>query len=514
MFAATTASSSMPLTSTTTTANTTGMIDDDMTLLNLSHHHSGGGGVGDDARRLVTEEGGRGGGDADLIQQQQYQQHQQHRWQLEDDEQQQYLGGFLGYTGEPGHHNPASLTRLAGDLEEKQRLVTRLQDEADQNRAALGRVSEQVMVTKHTRDALEEECASLRSKISAHSDDILMEARELYSADRDTVLTAHVGLLQRRKLYQTRNAEAQDRIKYLQNELIRANEVERKVVKLDHAMVAQHAFVEQLKQQILQGTAAKYTCKRQERAVQQLERMIEQQAKSSSNDGAAAPTPAPPAFAPAALTAAATSDPDPLFGPPTGGALDTVPLQQKFGGNTSFIQSPAYTELVSENAMLEQMVAQLRGTSTDAKQLDTTDLQSKVETARNQVKKLEAEASSRASDGVSDSTAGLRARAEKAERTARNLQIKFDALNTQQAQQLADMELRLLEARARKAAGMQPFMATPAPSLSRQQQKEQQTVLDTPRTPPPPRRTPLPYTHSATGSPLRHTGSGIHLDPL
>lgn len=54
-------------------------------------------------------------------------------------------------------------------------------------------------------------------------------------------------LLQRRKLYHKRTAEATQRISYLQNEVIQKNELEMKVAKLQRAQAAQEAFVQTLK---------------------------------------------------------------------------------------------------------------------------------------------------------------------------------------------------------------------------------------------------------------------------
>lgn len=103
-------------------------------------------------------------------------------------------------------HNPESLTRLTEDLAEKQRLVARLSHDVDQHRVALHRLGEEVVQIRGTKERLEEGNAALQAEIASHVDDIILDPRDLYSADRETVLHAQgeALLVQRAPLAQQR----------------------------------------------------------------------------------------------------------------------------------------------------------------------------------------------------------------------------------------------------------------------------------------------------------------------
>lgn len=144
-------------------------------------------------------------------------------------------------------HNPESLTRLAWELADKQRLIARLSHDVDTHRAALHRLSEEVVDVRQRNENMAARNQALQARVDSHTDNIVMDPRALFDADRATVLHAQVKLLQRRRLYQTRREEAKHRVSYLQNEVIKKNELEMKVAKLCQAQSAQDAFVKNLK---------------------------------------------------------------------------------------------------------------------------------------------------------------------------------------------------------------------------------------------------------------------------
>eukprot|EP00730_Choanoeca_flexa_P014966 TRINITY_DN6739_c0_g1_i1.p1 TRINITY_DN6739_c0_g1~~TRINITY_DN6739_c0_g1_i1.p1 ORF type:complete len:275 (+),score=62.22 TRINITY_DN6739_c0_g1_i1:326-1150(+) len=72
-----------------------------------------------------------------------------------------------------------------------------------------------------------------------------------------------------------RVSELKTRISHVQNETITSNQAQRRLLELKHAQQAQKAFVMALQGQIEDGNIYKQACRRQEKAIQQLEGILE-----------------------------------------------------------------------------------------------------------------------------------------------------------------------------------------------------------------------------------------------
>eukprot|EP00051_Salpingoeca_urceolata_P006537 m.86370 g.86370 ORF g.86370 m.86370 type:complete len:346 (+) comp14873_c2_seq2:187-1224(+) len=126
----------------------------------------------------------------------------------------------------------------------------------------------------------EAENQPLERAVREHEHQALLNQQQLLQAEHPTLLRHHVGLLQRHKLCVTRNAELLQRIQALQNQLIKKQGAQVKVLELQRAREAQQAFRRTVRATLNDGAFFKAACKRQERGVRQLEQLAKQAAQA------------------------------------------------------------------------------------------------------------------------------------------------------------------------------------------------------------------------------------------
>eukprot|EP00050_Salpingoeca_kvevrii_P000005 m.139812 g.139812 ORF g.139812 m.139812 type:complete len:321 (+) comp10000_c0_seq4:1721-2683(+) len=164
----------------------------------------------------------------------------------------------------PGHHPPPAdyvVRRVAADL--------------DRHNTALRRLGEEIVHMREEIARLETEKKKLEAANKAAPAANVLSPDELLSAPRESILISRVSLLQRHKLYVQRNKDQLARIQQLQNDLIKKNELDIKVLKLKHAYSAQLAFKKKLEDEVALSTVYKIACKRQERAISRFEKMMD-----------------------------------------------------------------------------------------------------------------------------------------------------------------------------------------------------------------------------------------------
>eukprot|EP00048_Salpingoeca_helianthica_P005745 m.91149 g.91149 ORF g.91149 m.91149 type:complete len:258 (+) comp13724_c0_seq3:702-1475(+) len=154
---------------------------------------------------------------------------------------------------------------------------------AQQYAAAIARMLAEI-------DALTKENAQLAAEAKQEMKQMQppqeLTTRELLDLDIEVLRERTAAAVQRKRFMEERNEELLSRIQTLQNELIKHNEVESKIISLAKASAAQAAVQKALEAQLLSAAVLKATCKRNESAILQLEKMLEVQARR----GTAAPT--------------------------------------------------------------------------------------------------------------------------------------------------------------------------------------------------------------------------------
>lgn len=90
------------------------------------------------------------------------------------------------------------------------------------------------------------------------------------------MIECHLLLLQRSRLEAAQQKQLQDTLLAVRNEIILSNEVERKFLELQNAHAAERAFESSLLDQINEGAVYKSACRRQEKAIEQLEALHKQ----------------------------------------------------------------------------------------------------------------------------------------------------------------------------------------------------------------------------------------------
>jgi hypothetical protein len=76
-------------------------------------------------------------------------------------------------------------------------------------------------------------------------------------------------------LEERRCRELKARATHVQNETINSNQAQRRLLELQHAQLAQQAFVRALAEQIQDGTIYKLACRRQEKGIFRLEAILD-----------------------------------------------------------------------------------------------------------------------------------------------------------------------------------------------------------------------------------------------
>lgn len=139
----------------------------------------------------------------------------------------------------------------------------------------------------------------------------MLDVREIFSADRDRLIVAHITLLQQYRLFCQRNKGNLERLQRLQvrrtscplakptkmmssdtsfpaffsfrhqNSVIEKNELGLKVARLSDAHASQNSFIRTLKAKIKEMQYWKDCVRRNEKATQHIEKMIEEKARGA-----------------------------------------------------------------------------------------------------------------------------------------------------------------------------------------------------------------------------------------
>eukprot|EP00047_Mylnosiga_fluctuans_P024008 m.150904 g.150904 ORF g.150904 m.150904 type:complete len:332 (+) comp9750_c0_seq3:1077-2072(+) len=229
----------------------------------------------------------------------------------------------------------------------------------------------------------------------------MLTTKELFEMSNPSLAELCASLLRKHRFIEERNRELLERIQSLQNQLIRQNETEAQIFQLRKAAAAQSAVQRSLEGQLIDAAMLKTACRRQERAIAELERLV-------------------------ADNATRRKPRDPLEPP---------------------IPSPAFV-------LLQEEVRTLTDTLDTAQLLDDDTLEgirARIEQEKSRLTALQ-QASGQPSAGAIDDgvLAGSVAAAEK---EAVELEAKLLQLVTAHAQELTDMEIRILEADAKMQGG-------------------------------------------------------------
>jgi acyl carrier protein len=123
---------------------------------------------------------------------------------------------------------------------------------------------------------LEQEKTFLRQDLEGQDKaaQALVDEAELDSLDRVDLIRRHVKLCQRFGSEVKRSREYSQRVQKLQNEIIKKNDQEKGLLKIQQAHTAQQALVQKLQEHLERSRKYKETCRQQEKVINKLEELI------------------------------------------------------------------------------------------------------------------------------------------------------------------------------------------------------------------------------------------------
>lgn len=160
---------------------------------------------------------------------------------------------------------------------------------AQQYAAAIARMLAEIDILTKENTQLAAEAKSEMLQLQAPR---ALTTRELLDMDPDILRERTGQVVQKRRMLEERNKQLLARIQLLQTELIQQNELEGRLQQLASASAAQAAVQKALENQLLSAAVLKAACKRNESAINQLEKMLEVQSRrNTSHVSASVPSP-------------------------------------------------------------------------------------------------------------------------------------------------------------------------------------------------------------------------------
>ncbi|XP_067045345.1 coiled-coil domain-containing protein 33-like isoform X3 [Acropora muricata] len=182
-----------------------------------------------------------------------------------------------------GTPNPA---QVRGSIDDKNLAVMDYQmKEVDRYRTAMRTMATDLLHVREDCKRLEEENSRFRRDLTQHD-----EISRLMVSSQDLDHITHSELVQKfvllkKKLADESNKkqELQNRLLRLQNDLIKKNETEKEYCKLQEAHEGQQALLQELQIKVQKRKAIQDTCKKQEKVIVQLEKLLAQQRQGHFN---------------------------------------------------------------------------------------------------------------------------------------------------------------------------------------------------------------------------------------
>eukprot|EP00049_Salpingoeca_infusionum_P024623 m.16445 g.16445 ORF g.16445 m.16445 type:complete len:305 (-) comp7077_c0_seq2:1702-2616(-) len=134
----------------------------------------------------------------------------------------------------------------------------------------------ELQATAIANDELQQDVQRMQIEVNAQPDEILIETSKLYDLSKEELMHAHLRVLQRKALEEARNRELENRIRVRTNQVIESNAATLKLAELHQANLSQVAFHKSLKKRIEDARVFKLACRRQERAIADIEHILTQ----------------------------------------------------------------------------------------------------------------------------------------------------------------------------------------------------------------------------------------------
>lgn len=177
-------------------------------------------------------------------------------------------------------------SEVRGNFDDKSLAVMDYQmKEVDRYRTAMRTMATDLLQVREDCKRLEEANSRLRRELSQHGEisRLMIDSKDLDNVTHTELVQKFVLLKKKLADESNRRQELKTRLQHLQNDLIKKNEMEKEYMKLQEAHEGQQALLQKLQGKVQKTKAIQDTCKKQERVIVQLEKLLAQQGTGHFN---------------------------------------------------------------------------------------------------------------------------------------------------------------------------------------------------------------------------------------
>lgn len=157
--------------------------------------------------------------------------------------------------------------------------------EVDRYRTAMRKMAADLLHVREDCKRLEEANSRLRRELGQHDEisRLMVSSKDLDNVTHSELVQKFVLLKKKLADESAKKQEMKSRLQHLQNDLIKKNEMEKDFLKLQEAHEGQQALLQKLQGKVQKAQTIQDTCKKQEKVIVQLEKLLAQKGKGPNN---------------------------------------------------------------------------------------------------------------------------------------------------------------------------------------------------------------------------------------